>query len=86
MASQRARYQAYMLRLWQDEAGTDWRASLENPHTGERRGFASLEALFTFLKQRAGQSDQDAQPSWEPVLNTPGRWKVEDPAGNGEEV
>jgi hypothetical protein len=26
-----------------------WRASLQDPHTGERRGFASLVALFGFL-------------------------------------
>jgi hypothetical protein len=28
-----------------------WRASLESPHTGERRGFASTTDLFTFLEQ-----------------------------------
>ena len=55
MAAERDQYQAYMLRLWQDqgEAGPQWRASLESPHTGERRGFASLEALFAFLEERS---------------------------------
>jgi hypothetical protein len=46
-------YQAYLLRLWQAdrEAGgcAGWRASLEDPRTGERLGFASLEQLFVFL-------------------------------------
>jgi hypothetical protein len=58
MANERGNYQAYMLRLWQDqaEAGSVWRASLESPYNGERIGFASLEALFDFLKQRAEQS------------------------------
>jgi hypothetical protein len=57
MTTDRADYQAYMLRLWQDqdETGPVWRASLESPHTGERHGFAGLEALFDFLRRRAGQ-------------------------------
>ena len=57
MAADRPHYQAYMLRLWQDQDETDpvWRASIESPHTGERQGFASLEALFDFLKQRVDQ-------------------------------
>jgi len=31
-----------------------WRASLEDPHSGERRGFADLESLFAFLKEQTG--------------------------------
>jgi hypothetical protein len=53
-------YLSFLLRLWRvkqnDENG--WRASLENPHTGEVRGFASLEALWNFLReetQRMGE-------------------------------
>jgi hypothetical protein len=45
------RYRAYLLRLWQtgeDEAAV-WRALLEDPRTGERRGFADLTSLFAFL-------------------------------------
>jgi hypothetical protein len=57
VAAERAHYQAYMLRIWkdQDEPGSVWCASLESPHTGERHGFDSLEALFDFLRQRADQ-------------------------------
>jgi hypothetical protein len=46
------RYLAYMLRLWQvqDDEAPCWRASLEDPHTGERRVFANLEALSTHLR------------------------------------
>lgn len=57
MATDRAHYLAYMLRLWQDqdEIGPVWRASLESPHTAERHGFTSMEALFDFLRQRAEQ-------------------------------
>jgi hypothetical protein len=51
--TERRRYLAYMLRLWQVGSGEElaWRASLENPHTGERRGFASLETLVEFLEK-----------------------------------
>jgi hypothetical protein len=57
MATDRAHYQAYMLRIWQDqdEPGSVWRALLESPHTGECHGFESLEALFDFLRQSVGQ-------------------------------
>jgi hypothetical protein len=44
-------YCSYLLRLWcagQVERGS-WRASLENSHTREWIGFASLEELFAFL-------------------------------------
>ena len=45
------RYLAYLVRLWQvnHEGEAAWYASIEDPHTGERRGFASLNALFVFL-------------------------------------
>ena len=57
-------YDAYMLRLWQVETGESavWRASLENPHTGESSAFASLEALTAYLK---------ALTRCEPELETP---------------
>ncbi len=52
-------YLAFMLRLWQvgGEGEPAWRASLESPHTGERRGFASLEALFAFLEEQTRSTD-----------------------------
>jgi hypothetical protein len=45
-----------LLRLWQtQQEGTSvWRASLESPHTGERRGFISPEDLFAFLQHQLG--------------------------------
>ncbi len=45
-------YVAYMLRLWRagGRAGLPvWRASLENPHTGERLAFGDAKDLLTFL-------------------------------------
>ena len=46
-------YRVYVLRLWRTEApDLSWRASLENPRTGERVGFESLERLFAFLMEQ----------------------------------
>ncbi len=46
-------YHSYLLRLWCTETpARSWRASLEDPHTGERVGFAGLEQLFTFLMEQ----------------------------------
>jgi hypothetical protein len=58
-------YFSYMLRLWQTgrEGEATWRASLEDPHTGERCGFASLEELFSFLKRRTGLLSDGKEPS-----------------------
>ncbi|MGD8397659.1 MAG: hypothetical protein PVG11_02265 [Anaerolineae bacterium] len=64
MSAKEQRYLAYMLRLWLVSNGGEpvWRASLESPHTGERLGFASLEALFDSLRAHTGaQSEPGAQ-------------------------
>ena len=47
-------YHAYLLRLWRVNAGESqiWRASLEDPYTGERLGFADLPELFAFLAEQ----------------------------------
>jgi hypothetical protein len=51
-----APYHAYLLRCWLERGpGPDapgaWRFSLEDPHTGARRGFAGLSALVAFLER-----------------------------------
>ncbi len=55
-AKEQVDYLSYLLRLWQEGEGqaTTWRASLESPHTGERKGFANLDDLFTFLCEQTG--------------------------------
>ncbi len=46
-------YQSYLLRLWRANEGEEaWSVSLESARTGERRGFADLEAMLDFLRQR----------------------------------
>ena len=63
MTTQEPRYLAFMLRLWQvrDNDEMVWRASLEDPHTGERRGFASLEMLVAFLREQARSATQNQE-------------------------
>lgn len=64
------RYQTYLLRCWQERSQQEeevvvvWRFSLENPHTGRRRGFASLEALLASLRTELGNDDvvEDLDP------------------------
>ncbi|MBU0496064.1 MAG: hypothetical protein KKA73_18045 [Chloroflexi bacterium] len=56
------RYQAYMLRFWETRGSCAdcpavWRFSLEDPHTGERRGFADLKGLLAFLQTRTERAD-----------------------------
>ncbi len=59
-------YAAYLLRLWRERTGESirWRASLQDPHSGERAGFASLEELFEFLhRQVVAASGSDEKQS-----------------------
>jgi hypothetical protein len=65
-----APYRSYLLRLWLEPNDPPaWRAMLESPVNGERRGFASLETLFAFLDQETERLEQEkdaAQPHQEP--------------------
>jgi hypothetical protein len=56
MIEQPREYMAYLVRIWpvRSKGMTRWRASLENAHTGECRGFASLDDLFDYLGSQAG--------------------------------
>lgn len=56
-------YQSYLLRLWREDEHLPWRATLQNPHTGEQEGFASLERLFTFLRQQTTVPDPPEDPT-----------------------
>ena len=54
-------YIAYLLRLWQAEVQPQpvWHASLEDPHTGERMGFADLKSLWAFLEAQTANRDRN---------------------------
>ena len=55
VAKQSVDYFSYLLRLWRTGKESAWKASLEDPQTGERRGFGSLEALVHFLQQQLSE-------------------------------
>jgi len=54
VSEKQPRYLSYLLRLWQVESTGQWvwRASVEDSRTGERRGFASIDALLAFLREQ----------------------------------
>ena len=62
------RYRSYVLAFWEERSKDPdlpavWRFSLQDPHTGQRRGFASLAALLASLEQEmAGETaDENEQ-------------------------
>jgi hypothetical protein len=64
MSKEQPDYISYLLRIWRSNGDkTDWRASLQNPHTGERIGFASIDELCIFLRK---QTDVESKPNKRP--------------------
>ncbi len=53
-------YRAYLLRLWRESDRDPWRATLEDPHTGERLGFAGIDRLVAYLTRQAREADAEA--------------------------
>jgi len=49
-------YVSYLLRLWRERGSASiyWRASLQDPHSGERMGFTQLDELVAFLREQTG--------------------------------
>ncbi len=48
-------YFSYLLRLWRERETAPWRATVEDPHTGERWGFANLRQFIAFLEEQTGE-------------------------------
>ena len=46
-------YCSFLLRMWwaKEEGSQEWRASLENVESGEKRGFTSLEEMLAYLSK-----------------------------------
>jgi hypothetical protein len=49
------RYRTYLLTIWEERRRdpaypTVWCFRLEDPHTGEQRGFGNFEELMAFLR------------------------------------
>jgi hypothetical protein len=63
-------YRSFVLTLWQEHGrGSSepavWRFRLDDPRTGQRRGFADLEALVAALEREMAanwRDDQGRQP------------------------
>ena len=49
-------YLSYMLRLWRTDS--HWHASLTDPLTGQKTGFANLERMVAFLRRQM-EPDRD---------------------------
>jgi hypothetical protein len=46
-----AGYQVYVMRIWLEKVDSPvWRFSLEDPNTGQRKGFACLSKLTAYLE------------------------------------
>lgn len=58
MADETVDYRSYLLRFWRAREGEHdvWRASLQDPQSGERLSFATLDALFAYLQERLEES------------------------------
>jgi hypothetical protein len=70
MSKKQPTYYSYLMRLWRDNGSDShhpvdvpthqtggspvWRASVESARTGKRQNFASLDALFAFLRRQTG--------------------------------
>lgn len=51
-------YLSYVLRLWcESKQGGGWLSSLQNPITGERIGFACMDELFEFLRNKTSKEE-----------------------------
>jgi hypothetical protein len=64
------RYRSYLLTMWEErsrdpDAPVVWRFSLHDPHSGERRGFASLAALLAALQQEIDDSGNEQREGGE---------------------
>jgi hypothetical protein len=45
-------YCSYLLRFWRDNETAPWRATLQDPVSGERYGFACMDDLYAFLNEQ----------------------------------
>ncbi len=56
-------YFSYLLRVWRVLRDDEliWMASLEDPRTGKRQSFTSLEDLYAFLLKDIRQSNEQSQ-------------------------
>ncbi len=63
----RKNYRSFLLRLWrvQVDGKLVWRASLENPFTRERKGFANMSQLVAYLESQVSDIVDDGNETTE---------------------
>lgn len=64
LSSSNSSYHAYMLRFWPEQTPkeTIWRFALLDPHSGQRKGFHSLDALFNHLVSLTTNDETSVHP------------------------
>jgi hypothetical protein len=62
-ADDKKKYQSFLLRLWMEDINEErvWRISIENPFSGERRGFATLKDLCSYLKKMMTENKNNSE-------------------------
>lgn len=61
MEDKKPDYRSFMLRLWIEKTnGEKWRYSLEDTHTGKRKGFASVDKLISYLEEITNESQNSS--------------------------
>ncbi len=45
-------YDAFLVRIWCDNASADWRATVEHARSGRQETFASSEQFITFMQKK----------------------------------
>ena len=57
-------YQSYLLRLWLEKHNgvNSWRASMEDPHTGQQLFFFLPADLFHFLEKLTQDLEKQEKP------------------------
>ena len=65
MDSEKTNYRSYLLRLWWVEEGdkTVLRILVEDPTTGRRTGFSSLEDLVAFISKEVDLEEHSQKKS-----------------------
>jgi hypothetical protein len=51
MKAQERYYRSFLVRLWKEHAGSEWRASIQDIASGECRYFSEMGELIQFLNR-----------------------------------
>jgi hypothetical protein len=57
-AKQESNYLAFLVRLRRDNESAPWRVTIEDPHSGEKRGFAGLAEFMAYLAAVTGTAPE----------------------------